>query len=565
MKKLNVILMVHFLSVCIAFSQVRTFEKMIGDAVLQSPDYVKLGTLFLARTNSPNIEILNHVINGVAAGLTAIGKGDVYIQRIRPFVADPQTLEASLTISCEKCSETGTQEIKCSSCNGSGICKNTGCRNGITTRPVMNGGDVESPCLVCKGTGKCPKCDGTGVKTVVCTACGGRKTIFSSNKAAAIYSQEMQAALKCFDEIRLADEQRKVQAEEKRKNQLQVEEDRKAKVAHAAKLRQAEIEGKRIAAAAEGEALGKEKARLAAEAERERVRLEEDKKYSARDQQYLKSVVVVQGDRGAGTGFLCLFKGKKVVISNAHVLCGNRKILLATTAGKNLQFTKIYVCKKENTLKDINDPSFEKYRDLVVYEIVGADDIPPLELYDVGKKGLTNQEKIAVFGNSQGQNVATTLRGQVTGHGPDSVEVDTKFVHGNSGGPIIAYDYNAVVGMVTYMKNKPEVDWTNRSSKFADVRYFGVRVDNVEWSDLEELDREKYDYFLKTFDDIVCFASDEWPKIEYAGNRYSPAPVVIQSATKLIAAFKEIPEWIRCYADEARLAEYVCTAILSKK
>lgn len=543
---------------------VADLEKLVKATVLQPPDYKRLGVLFLARTNAPNAEILNHIINGVAAGLTAVYKGDVYTQRIRPFVADPMTLEGSLNVPCARCAGEGTQTCKCAACGGNGVCKNTGCANGVTVRPVMNGGNVEGPCVVCKGTGRCPKCDGTGNKAVACSACLGKKAVFSPNKAAAVYADEMQAAVKCYDALRdesvrqseLAEADRVAKAEAEHQKEIakaqaaalmQAEvEERKTAAEHTRKLRQAEVEGRKVAAVAEGEALGKERARLAVEEERRRADEEREKKQAERDRQYLPLIVLIEGEHGVGTGFFCEFKGKKVVFSNAHVLCGNLNPVIRTVTGESVRYKRIYVCK---------------VRDVVIYELADTKSHGALVLYD-GSRVLNNQEEVVVFGNSGGGGVVTTLRGKMQGIGPDKIEVDATFISGNSGSPIIAYDYGKVVGMATYVQNQGKVDWVTRKTRFEDIRRFGVRVDNLSWSDFEALDVGAYEGHLETVKLIKGFAGDVMAAADDGNGRYMPPEHVTRKAQQMLVKYEGLPKWMREYSEDAQVAALVCKVVL---
>lgn len=91
-------------------------------------------------------------------------------------------------------------------------------------------------------------------------------------------------------------------------------------------------------------------------------------------------------------------------------------------------------------------------------------------------------DSIAVFGNSQGQGSITRLDGKVLGVGPDTIEVDAKFVQGNSGSPILNPHGNAV-GIATYCTlNSSAQDWVASGTRFGNVRRFGVRLqENMNW------------------------------------------------------------------------------------
>jgi len=272
----------------------------------------------------------------------------------------------------------------------------------------------------------------------------------------------------------------------------------------------------------------------------------EEAGYARFDKDYLKSVVVIEGDHMVGTGFLAEFKGKRVIFSNAHVLFGNRTLRFRTVGGKELKHTRINICRD---------------RDLVAYELENTEDLTWLGIHqDMGN--VTNQEAIVVFGNSAGAGVVTTLRGKMLGIGPDKIEIDAAFVQGNSGSPIIAYPYNAVVGMATYATQTPEVNWTTRSTRFVDVRRFGVRIDNVGWEDFFPLDTGKYERSLELYEQIIAFTEKEVLKAQWLGDSYQATEGAKIKAAELLRQYNATAPWMRKYADNAALAAHVCTLIL---
>jgi hypothetical protein len=86
-----------------------------------------------------------------------------------------------------------------------------------------------------------------------------------------------------------------------------------------------------------------------------------------------------------------------------------------------------------------------------------------------------------------GFGVSTVARGKVIGLAPEYVEVTCELVPGNSGGPIINEDAR-VVAVTTFLL-RPETDsnWTNRNTRFAQARRFGLRVTSDPiWTEVDE-------------------------------------------------------------------------------
>ena len=186
-----------------------------------------------------------------------------------------------------------------------------------------------------------------------------------------------------------------------------------------------------------------------------------------------EAIVVIEGDKSVGTGFLTTLEGKKIVLSNAHVFLGNEKVQLKTLNSGVLRYEKVQLAHN---------------RDLAAYLL--ADDALTNRLALARNlQGQAVGDPIWVLGNSSGGGVVTTIPGKILAMGPDLVEVDAEFVSGNSGSPIISH--GQVIGIASFVTRHNE-DWINRGTRFSEVRRFGVRVDNVPWSDFEEVNMDKY-------------------------------------------------------------------------
>jgi hypothetical protein len=102
-----------------------------------------------------------------------------------------------------------------------------------------------------------------------------------------------------------------------------------------------------------------------------------------------------------------------------------------------------------------------------------------LEIIDQLDSQVHIGDEVIVLGNSLGSGVVTELKGKVTGIGPELVEVDAKFVSGNSGSPIIHSKTMKVIGIATFSEMR-SLEGFGQDSKFNRIeRRFGYRLDNV--------------------------------------------------------------------------------------
>ena len=177
----------------------------------------------------------------------------------------------------------------------------------------------------------------------------------------------------------------------------------------------------------------------------------------------LQTMVIVAGDQGSGSGFVMKMGDKLYVITNSHVIRGNKNVNF-----KNLSNQELTVGPLE----------IADHADLVRAEITGQ--LPFLTMAQNAEKSLQIGDDVVVAGNSEGEGVVREIPGKVTGIGPDRIEVDAGFVPGNSGSPILLKSTGQVIGVATYMKIPRSLRGSTKSElSLNEVRRFGYRPDTV--------------------------------------------------------------------------------------
>ena len=146
-------------------------------------------------------------------------------------------------------------------------------------------------------------------------------------------------------------------------------------------------------------------------------------------------VVVIEGDQGSGTGFLCEVDGQVWIYTAAHVLSGNNKIKVRDNEGR------IY--------KDFDYLESAEGVDLVRLKLknpnfTGLSLVSPKEAPKVG-------DVIVAIGNSLGTGSLSGEPGKIMKVEKDMWEVDAEIIPGNSGGPILSLEKGKVVGIVTHL------------------------------------------------------------------------------------------------------------------
>ena len=186
-------------------------------------------------------------------------------------------------------------------------------------------------------------------------------------------------------------------------------------------------------------------------------------------QKSAKYTVTVEGEAvdgngiSQGSGFLVHYNGKIYLFTNIHVIGGTKSVTAKGMNGRILRLGNLMVANN---------------CDLAAFEL--PDEKDGLEILDSVDSNLQLNDPLAILGNSLGGRVTTEIRGKVSAIGPNLVETDAKFVHGNSGSPAIDIKTGKVVAIATYAET-PDGNNLTKDSKFnKTVRRYCYRLDTVD-------------------------------------------------------------------------------------
>jgi hypothetical protein len=172
--------------------------------------------------------------------------------------------------------------------------------------------------------------------------------------------------------------------------------------------------------------------------------------------EHRSDIVFIKGKLGSGSGFIALMKGRKVLITNAHVMAGL----------KGASFELL-----DRSPLRLGPASVAVGHDLVAFVIVeGGTGMPTATAVE---SEAAIGDAVVVLGNASGAGVVNTLQGEVVGIGPDRLEISAPFELGNSGSPIIHLKSGKVLGVATYAKLDSLLSGGEK------LRRFGYRVDSV--------------------------------------------------------------------------------------
>jgi S1-C subfamily serine protease len=176
--------------------------------------------------------------------------------------------------------------------------------------------------------------------------------------------------------------------------------------------------------------------------------------------------VLVTGDEGHGSGFICRLGGRTLLFTNNHVVAGMRQPRFSQLSG-----AQVSVGAAESAAGC----------DLMRLALP-APPAHPLEAMTDLEANARIGDEVVVLGNTGGGGVVTSLGGDLLGIGPDRVEVSAEFIPGNSGSPIVHVKTGRVIGIATYLTRRyEEVAGQARGPRSGEmvVRRFGYRLDTA--------------------------------------------------------------------------------------
>lgn len=185
-----------------------------------------------------------------------------------------------------------------------------------------------------------------------------------------------------------------------------------------------------------------------------------------------RAIVVIEGEKGKGTGFISKIKGVLFVVTNIHVIKDNDNLKFMTMDGDTLNPTHVFAAKGYDiALIKIENQYRNNYFDFVsdVFSTISTGD------------------KVLVVGNSMGDGTILQTKGKIISIGPKLIEHDAPTFTGNSGSPIIETVTWKVVGVDTLSRKRDLLEWYNQYSKDQkgsqiknDIRLFGYRLDTID-------------------------------------------------------------------------------------
>jgi serine protease Do len=250
-------------------------------------------------------------------------------------------------------------------------------------------------------------------------------------------------------------------------------------------------------------------------------------------------IVIIEGNKGNGTGFLCESGGEVWVYTAAHVLSGNTTISVRDSTGRTYRDFEYVECAEGVDLVRLK-PKDASFKGL---EIVSATEAPAVD------------DLIVAVGNSLGTGSLSGEPGRILSIGDDMWELDAEIIPGNSGGPVLSLDTGKVVGIVTHLiiYSKGVKDKPNASKQ---VKRYAARLDK-EW----EWRKMPIARFVKEWQHIETMERDSsiaWASVylmltgpEAKGANTATDPALVEEAEAILARdrnhfqVQRVHEWLK--------------------
>jgi S1-C subfamily serine protease len=161
-----------------------------------------------------------------------------------------------------------------------------------------------------------------------------------------------------------------------------------------------------------------------------------------------RCVLMARNEESSGTAFIAMENGRAYVYTNVHV-----------ASARNLKFTDfrgapIQVNPRGEVVGVSNSSTAEELgTDIVRFPLIEP---PRLSLVFANRTLIEQKPEVWTLGDSGGESILKTLKGQIKGVGPAKIEVDCEFIKGNSGGPIVTADGH-VVGIASYITTNQSI------------------------------------------------------------------------------------------------------------
>lgn len=267
------------------------------------------------------------------------------------------------------------------------------------------------------------------------------------------------------------------------------------------------------------------------------------------------AVLFAKSNMGNGSAFACIYRGKEFIATNLHV--ANPGIKFQTSEGK--------VIPLGTQLIYANDA------DVCLYAINGqfsAFGIEPLEFLDNVQDNTKRGDSVFCIGNSLGNGVLLQSDGEIKAYGSPRLETTTKFVGGNSGGPLVHHETGKVIGIITEtLENK---DGGAEGERLADaqsdertqiegVSYFAHRVDTIqEWkgtkisiyNNTQDLIKKHEESMQNSFQFLV--GDPEWREDEYLLKIWNTYREFIDEAKEKTSGSVKITEYVNDWGQVVR-------------
>jgi len=174
------------------------------------------------------------------------------------------------------------------------------------------------------------------------------------------------------------------------------------------------------------------------------------------------SLVFIEGENKAGSGFICNLEKHKCLVTNIHVMNENKNPKFTLLDGSPIQVGDAYAAVDHD-----------------IFSFLVTSGGKEIEVMQSVEQNVAIDDEVVVLGNAEGARVINAIEGTVVGIGPNLVEVSAPFVAGNSGSPVIHKKTGKVIGVATYIVERITPAGNRAEAPERKIRRFAYRLDTI--------------------------------------------------------------------------------------
>ncbi len=221
-------------------------------------------------------------------------------------------------------------------------------------------------------------------------------------------------------------------------------------------------------------------------------------------------LVFIEGAKKSGSGFICTLEKQKCLITNIHVIDGNKNPRFTLLDGSQIQTGNAFAAVDHDVISLATSAG------------------KAMEVMRGVEQNVAVGDEVVVLGNKENERIVNPIEGTVAGIAPNLVEITAVFRPGNNGSPVIHKKTGKVIGIAAYSTTESVVT-AGQAAPHRVVRRFAYRLDSItKWQPITwaefYVDSDKINDIKALTRDLETFRR-EFSSEDYTPGRYAKSAV----------------------------------------